>query len=363
MAWLSAASLAVSCGLALAACGSSDSSDLGSGGSNGSGGAGSGGNGGSGGSDVGGAAGLGGSGGVATGGAAGVAGAGGSGGSPESSVRFVAIGDCGKANAGQLEVAAAVQAKCAASGCDFVQLLGDNIYDSGVSSVDDPQWQLKFEQPYANITLPFYAVLGNHDYGGNGAGNEAWRADIQVAYTLKSNKWRLPARYYGHQMAGVDFFGLDTNAAMFNQHATQEQVVSGWLTQSTATWKIAFGHHPYRSNGPHGNAGSYENLPLVPIVNGAGVKDLLETSVCSKADVYISGHDHSLQWLQESCQGTELIVSGGGSSSTDLSPKNPALYQGAKTGFLYVQITGKTLVGEFYDAKGALEYTRTLTKP
>ena len=49
-------------------------------------------------------------------------------------------------------------------GFGFVVLLGDNFYEDGVASVDDPQWQTKFEDPYANIDLPFYAVLGNHDH-------------------------------------------------------------------------------------------------------------------------------------------------------------------------------------------------------
>ncbi|MBL9107498.1 MAG: metallophosphoesterase [Myxococcales bacterium] len=49
---------------------------------------------------------------------------------------------------------------------DFGILLGDNFYVSGVSGVsgvDDPQWQDKFELPYSDLTFPIYAVLGNHD--------------------------------------------------------------------------------------------------------------------------------------------------------------------------------------------------------
>jgi len=87
-------------------------------------------------------------------------------------IRFAAMGDTGKGNTGQKDVASAIARKCAASGCDFVQLLGDNIYDSGVTSVTDPQWQTKFEQPYADIDLPFYAALGNHDNGGSLLGFE-----------------------------------------------------------------------------------------------------------------------------------------------------------------------------------------------
>ena len=33
-----------------------------------------------------------------------------------------------------------------------------------------------------------------------------------------------------------------------------------WAGGSTGTWRIAYGHHPYLSNGPHGNAGMYEGF-------------------------------------------------------------------------------------------------------
>src|SRR6186997_2584089 len=59
--------------------------------------------------------------------------------SPEvTTLRFVAMGDTGNGNQQQKKVAAAVRDLCAAEGCDFVLLLGDNIYDKGADSVDDP---------------------------------------------------------------------------------------------------------------------------------------------------------------------------------------------------------------------------------
>jgi hypothetical protein len=274
----------------------------------------------------------------------------------------VAFGDAGKGNQGQLDVANAVAAKCAQDGCDFIQLLGDNIYDSGVDSVTDPQWQTKFEQPYANVNYDFWVVLGNHDYGGGGTGNEFSKGQNEIDYTQVSSKWKLPASYYEHTLQDVDFFALDTNMAMYLMAGTQTSDVNTWITQSTKTWRIAFGHHPYLSNGPHGNAGSYEGLPFVPIVNGQGVKDILEASVCGKADVYISGHDHSRQWLSGTCNGTELIVSGGGASTTDLEGSNPAHFESDAEGFLYVVIQGNTLTGEFIDTAGNVNFTRTLTK-
>ena len=309
------------------------------------------------------AGGMGGAGPGSGGAAAGGAGTGGSGGGePAPVVRFVAIGDAGKANQGQLDVANAIAAKCALSGCDFVQLLGDNIYDSGVESANDRRFQLQFEQPYASVDLPFFVVLGNHDYGGDGAGWEFEKGQYQVDYTQISSKWTLPAKYYHHSLEHVEFFGFDTNMAMYLQADDQAADFPGWIAASTATWKIAFAHHPYLSNGPHGNAGEYEGLPFVPITNGAGVKELADDVICGNVDLYISGHDHSLQWLQDTCAGTELIVSGAGASSTELDGDNPTHFESLSLGFLYVRIEGNTLAGEFYDTSGGLLFSRTLTK-
>lgn len=277
-------------------------------------------------------------------------------------VRFVAMGDTGEGNDTQKTVAAAITTVCAMKGCDFVQLLGDNFYENGVDGNADPQWQSKFEVPYQGVDLPFWVVLGNHDNGGNGAGTEPARGDFQVQYAMTSTKWKMPARFYSHGEGPAEFFGLDTNAGMLGQHAMQTTEVAAMMDKSTAAWKVAFGHHPYLSNGPHGNAGSYEGLAFLPGVNGAGVKELLDGSVCGKADVYICGHDHSKQWLEGTCADTVLIVSGGGAKTTDLPGQNANLYQDNVPGFLWAEISGNTFLGEFYDQNGAMQFSRSITK-
>jgi hypothetical protein len=212
------------------------------------------------------------------------------------------------------------------------------------------------------VNARFYVVLGNHDYGGGGAGYEFDKGQNEVDYTQHSTKWYLPAPHYRFSASRIDFFALDTNLQMWGRDADQQTDVRGWLAASSATWKIAFGHHPYKSNGPHGNAGNYDNLSFIPIANGKGVKDFLEDIVCSRVDVYICGHDHSRQWLTDKCQGTELIVSGGGASTTDLPGSNPTHYQSDEIGFLYVTIEGRRFTGEFIDANGTVNFTRTFMK-
>jgi tartrate-resistant acid phosphatase type 5 len=284
---------------------------------------------------------------------------------PASVVRFAAVGDTGRGNEGQYAVARALHGKCAEAGCDYVLALGDNIYEEGVTSVADPQFETKFRQPYAQISQPFWMVLGNHDYGSS---FEAARAQAQIDYTWAAEnaggKWRLPSHTYRRTDEHVEFFALDTTPAMFGPQPAQATAVAGWLAGSAATWKIALGHHPYRSNGSHGNAGAYEGVPGI----GENVKALLDGGVCGKADVYLAGHDHNLQWLERSptvCGGTELLVSGAGATTKAFNTRmhSPTVFQtDTKLGFLYVVIRDRELTAEFVDSTGTTLFTRTITR-
>ena len=278
-------------------------------------------------------------------------------------IKFVAVGDTGKGNPGQYKVAGAIKDKCDKDGCDFVIVLGDNIYGSGVDDVNDPQFQTKFEEPYKDINLPFFMALGNHDYGGNGRGYEIQKSFYQVQYTEHSPRWTMPAHYYRFRGGGAAFFALDTNAQMFNVANQQRRDISKWIADADSVWKIAFGHHPYKSNGPHGNAGNYDGAPEeVSLISGKGVKDFAESVWCGKIDVYFSGHDHSRQWLNTGCEGTHLVVSGAGASTTTLPGNNSVLFQEASLGFLYVVIEGNKLSAQFINEEGIVDFEHTLKK-
>lgn len=276
-------------------------------------------------------------------------------------IRFAALGDTGTGDDNQRKVASGLTQRCRTSGCDFVLLLGDNFYNNGVASTSDPQWNEKFETPYANLAQPFYAVLGNHDYGGLGAGYELARAAAEVSYS--SPRWHMPSKYYVLRKGLIDFFVLDTTAQMFGDDAAQRSDVAAGIQNSIAPWKIALGHHPMRSNGDHGNAGNYDGFP--PSINyaGTGVKAFLETVVCGKVDLYLSGHDHSRQWIKERCGGTtDLIVSGAGAKTTSLRGTQESHFQKATLGFVYVVATRDSLTIDMVDETGATEFSRTIQR-
>jgi tartrate-resistant acid phosphatase type 5 len=278
-------------------------------------------------------------------------------------VRFVAFGDAGTGSDGQRAVAAAMASKCARERCDFALMLGDNLYQDGASSVDDPQFQTKFEDVYAALSIDFYTALGNHDYGGHGRGTEFAKGQVEVDYTKKSQKWKMPSAYYHFNKPGIEFIVLDTTMQMFDRDAQQKTDVDAWFAASTATWKIALGHHPYLSNGKHGNAGSYDGLTMLPLVNGQGVKTFFDEHVCGKADLYLSAHDHSMQWLSEKCKTTQLVVSGAGAEPSALKGSNAVAYQSATRGFLYVTVAKKLLTAEFVDESSKAVFTTTMRKP
>lgn len=322
---------------------------------------------------------------------------------PPAEVRFVVLGDTGTGSDTQKQVAGVVKSRCDALGCDFALMVGDNIYDAGVTSVMDAQWQEKFEGPYAAIDMPFYAVLGNHDNGGflsmflgdtfAGAGAEFERGDVEVQYTQMSTKWRMPARYYDFAAGPAHFFALDTNDFVWSYGNPIAEQRSGIQVDTQAeriddaeeTWRVAFGHHPFISNGRHGDAGAYEGLEegitdllaalpfvgnllgdLQQVVTGDGVQEALDTLVCGNVDLYFAGHDHDRQWLVpiDDCPGTTFVVSGAGSKLTAHGAKyHPVLFEDYdREGFFWVRLVGNRLEAKAFDKDGNEQWSTEYTK-
>ncbi len=283
-------------------------------------------------------------------------------------LRFVVLGDGGTGDAAQAKVAAAMATVCKARGCSFALYLGDNIYDDGVSGVTDTQFQTKFEAPYADLDFPFYVALGNHDYGNNGANflPSNAKSEAQVEYTAHSSKWNMPYYYYAFREGPVAFFALDTNAIVtdqFRKGGEQQAWLEAEMAKSDAPWKIVFGHHPYVSNGEHGNAGSYVGPIGIELHDGSKFKTLVEESVCGQAQVYFAGHDHDREWLEPTC-GTSFIVSGAAAKLRQLEDRGFAARFGEATqrGFMWVEIDGDVMTGVFFDDEAKVSYEDTILR-
>jgi tartrate-resistant acid phosphatase type 5 len=302
-------------------------------------------------------------------GGGGVGGGGGGVGGGRRVVRLLAVGDTGEGNQAQSQVADRMSEKClSVGGCAAVMMNGDNFYDHGVQDTDDPQWAAKFEQPYDRPGLnglPFYVVLGNHDYGPTSSGVRQAQIDYSSLPVgagpgaRVSDKWRMPSSYYDVRIGDVHLFAIDTIDFTSRE---QRDDMSARVAASDANWKIAFGHHPRYTSGQH----FFDN----PLLGLAGMYGLQQEVYCG-ADMFMSGHDHNLEFIDkgrdEDCPNTYFAISGAGSKLRDtfaLIPRDErqVYFDDNTEGFAYLEFDGRNLLFEFIDKLGAVNFSTTITK-
>ncbi|MFE7120120.1 metallophosphoesterase [Streptomyces sp. NPDC057654] len=303
----------------------------------------------------------------------------------DGSLSVLITGDAGTGKAAQYAVAAAARDVCRAEGVALAVGLGDNIYENGPESGHDPEFADKFERPNEGIDVPWLMVLGNHDCSGiiPGSGGNPSRGDREVTYAASSRRWYMPARYYSVPIpAGgcgaplVEFFALDTNPVASTVMQTdpyftwdgpymreQRAWLDGALTRSRAAWKVVLGHHPYLNNGVHGNAGSYDGFVIGDYTSGVHLKELYEQVVCGRADLILSGHDHTLQVLEPTARsrGTRQLVCGAASKTGDgrAHGRTPAKWQDfSHNGFMIAKITAERLTVNSYTVDTAASRAR-----
>jgi len=294
-------------------------------------------------------------------------------------LRFVALGDTGKGNAEQFKVAAAMKQVCdARGGCAFGVLLGDNLYPSGADSVDDPAFEEKFEKPYSALGFPFWVVLGNHDCGGNGNGLHPERGQVEVAYSRKNPRWRLPAPTYAFKHGPAEFIVLDTNALYLSEFSgpfldaavgtleeyarradAQRLSIPDRIAKYSRPWRFVLAHHPWLSTGVHGDAGGYDGVPAALPGSGATVRTFFERTLCEKVDVFLSAHDHSLQDHGSRC-GVEVFVSGGGAQPTRADTRDGVPFSAGRSGFLLVEARRDSLDAAFFGSDAQQLHVRRI---
>ena len=255
---------------------------------------------------------------------------------PDKSVRVLAFGDFGTGSEAQRKTAAAMLAYHRKSPFDFGITLGDNFYDVGMASPQDPRWKTWWEDLYGPLQIRFYASLGNHDWGG---------ADSPAAEILYSSAtWKMPAPYYTFTAGAAQFFALDTN------DISEAQLI--WLKEelakSRARWKVVYGHHPIYSDGDHGDS----------LVHKAKLMPLLKDNV----DLYLVGHDHVLNHIKPE-SGVHFFVAGGaGASLYKVTPKERTLFAESGNGFAVIEADGGALTVRFISADSRPLYEYALRK-
>ena len=267
-------------------------------------------------------------------------------------IRFLVLGDWGRRGEPlQRAVARGLADVAGRLGAEFVVTTGDNFYDDGVRSVEDPQWRTSFEDVYhhPSLQVPWYPSLGNHD----------WRGEVraQIEYSLVSSRWRLPHRFHAFDWrrgrAAARFLVLDTTPLLERYHPAGVEEIPAvtrvdpheqipWLAHHLESERpgctVVVGHHPVFSGSDfHGGARELDRT-LRPLLERYGV------------DLYLCGHEHDLQHLQHG--GVQYVLSGAGAETRETGSRPETVFAEATAGFASVCVDPDSLTVRFHDQDG-----------
>lgn len=319
---------------------------------------------------------------------------------------------------GIMAVSKAMMDYCRTEQCDSALMLGDNIYPNGATGGADGRSDAKrfqdiFMKPYRHFSslgsdFRIYAALGNHDWR---TSREAAMSEVKFLETtppfyMDGIIYRVvpPAAHgdvelfvidtevllagetvYKAELAddGSELPGrvLATRPAWTKPQTELEKNMAAWLEEalksSTARWKIVMAHHPIWSS-----AGS-------KFQEARTLRRVLLPTLCKYADMYVAGHDHTIELHQDDCStalpGEKVtplpqIVSGAAAKQRPLNTafmahqarNNPQLAtfyaRGMTWGYVHLTLDGDKAIARVLttpdDGSGSnvLEMTHTYTR-
>jgi hypothetical protein len=208
--------------------------------------------------------------------------------------RVWVLGDAGTANSNQAAVRDAFYTWTGARTPNLVLELGDNAYNSGL----DTEFQKALFDMYPTMLRKtvFWSCLGNHETAQSTAFVDTYPYfDIYTLPTAGEAGGVASGteHYYSFNYGNIHFISLDSmtaNRAVDDPATPQNEdgPMAAWLRNdlqsTTATWIIAFFHHPPYTKGSHNSDTEIEHIQMrqnfLPILEGGGV------------DVVLGGHSH-----------------------------------------------------------------------
>lgn len=235
---------------------------------------------------------------------------------------------------------------------------GDVHHFYGVASTTDPLWQTNYELVYSHpdLMLPWYPVLGNHEYRGN--------TQAVLDYAQVSRRWMMPARYYSKSFSkdgvSIRFILIDT-APLITRYREetakypdackqsierQMQWLDSTLTAAKENWIVVVGHHPiYAETGKTVTERQDMQRMVDPILRK------------HKVDIYACGHIHNFQHLRAEGSSIDYVVNSAAALSRKVKPIEGTQFCSPATGFSVISATEKSLNLHFIDKEGKAIYT------
>ncbi|MBB5351581.1 hypothetical protein HNR46_001818 [Haloferula luteola] len=272
-------------------------------------------------------------------------------------LHFLTVGDFGTNNGKQRQVADSMVAFADQLGAPLASVLalGDNFYGHLTPDTIHPRFSGYY--PKSKLDAPFYAVLGNHDYGpGYDSKQGRAKAEMELAYSVAhpGSRWKMPAKWYAREFGPkedpmVKIIFLDGN--YFEGAMTPQEKIAQrrWLAEeldrpTKARWMWLVSHYPVFSHANPGREGERKHL----------MKEWKEAFHDPRISLYLAGHDHTLQHLRAEGLKQDFIVSGGGGASRHDVAEAGEDFSMKTRGFNHIHVTRDRVAVNFINAEGDL---------
>lgn len=311
-----------------------------------------------------------------------------------SNTRIWILGDAGTGSSEQTQVRDAFYSWAGSNLPKLVLQLGDNAYDSGL----DSEYQSMVFDIYGSLMrqVPFWSCLGNH---------ETDQATEFVNGYPYFSIYTLPTaaecggvasgteHYYSFDYGNIHFISLDSMTASRSPTGAMATWLASDLAANTATWTIAFFHHPPYTKGSHDSDSETELIEmrenLLPILEQGGV-DLVVNghSHCYERSYLLDGHYGTSETLTPGMKlnpgdgrpggngayikpltgprdhfGAVYAVSGSSGQTSGGSLDHPAHFISlSELGSLVLEVNGSSLNASFLRETGTIQDTFTILK-
>lgn len=206
----------------------------------------------------------------------------------EKNTRIWVLGDPGTAGGNQRGVRDAFMKFTTTRVPDMLMFLGDNAYNIG----SDAEYQAAVFNMYPDFLrrVPAWSTLGNHETGQQQDFGKNYPYFDIFTLPTKAEAGGVPSgteHYYSYDYANIHFICLDSMTADRNVESPMALWLKDDLAATTATWIIAFWHHPPYTKGSHDSDVERQlkemRANFLPILEEGGV------------DLVLSGHSHSYE--------------------------------------------------------------------
>lgn len=236
---------------------------------------------------------------------------------------------------------------------------GDIHHFEGVRSTQDPLWNTNYELVYSHpeLMLPWYAILGNHEYRGN--------TQAVLDYTQVSARWNMEARYYTKVLENdgvkLRLVMLDTSPLISKYRKDSEKYPDAvlqddnrqlaWLdsvlTVAKEKWVLVVGHHPIYAETNKSNSERNDMQKRVDT--------LLRKH--KNVDMYLCGHIHNFQHIRMTGSSIDYVVNSSASLSRPVKTTEGTKFCSPEAGFSLITADNNNLILHMINAKGKVIYT------